>query len=173
MPYRYAKIVLLLSVALFFTIVVLNNAIFDYPSNYGFVEHVLSMDTLFSGETMAWRAFRNPAPGHPYWIYQVFYGSIIAWEASAGVLCAAAAVKLWMVREAPAREFNRAKKLAVYGLTLSMLQWFVAFITIGAEWFMMWESKVWNGQDAAFRMFTILGIILLFVSMKDEEIETG
>jgi predicted small integral membrane protein len=41
-----------------------------------------------------------------------------------------------------------------------MLQWFIAFLCVGAEWFLMWQSKLWNGQDAAFRMFTIEGIIL-------------
>ncbi len=25
----------------------------------------------------------------------------------------------------------------------------------------MWQSKEWNGQEAAFRMFTVVGIVLL------------
>jgi predicted small integral membrane protein len=40
--------------------------------------------------------------------------------------------------------------------------WLVAFLTVGAEWFLMWQSHIWNGQEAAFRMFTVVGIILLF-----------
>jgi hypothetical protein len=31
----------------------------------------------------------------------------------------------------------------------------------------MWQSKMWNGQDAAFRMFTVIGIILLFVAQPE------
>ena len=169
---RLCKIALLLSVGFFFLIVVTNNAVFDYSSNYGFVQHVLSMDTLFSGESMAWRALRDPTPAdNSYWFHHAFYWSIIVWEAAAGLLCTLAAVKMFKNRNASAKVFNAAKTLAVYGLTLSLLQWFTAFITIGAEWFLMWQSKGWNGQDAAFRMFAIFGIMLIFVVIKDEEIE--
>jgi predicted small integral membrane protein len=172
MPNRLCKIALLLAVVLFFLIVVLNNAIFDYPSNYGFVQHVLSMDTLFSGESQSWRAFRDPSPlDNSYWFHHAFYWSIIAWEAAAGALCLVGAMKMWTARSAPARAFNKAKALAVYGLTVSLLQWFTAFITVGGEWFLMWQSKGWNGQDAAARMFMILGIILILVLIKDDELE--
>jgi predicted small integral membrane protein len=32
----------------------------------------------------------------------------------------------------------------------------------------MWQSKTWNGQEAAFRMFTMMGISLLFLILGDE-----
>lgn len=170
--YRLAKIALLLASGFFLVIVVLNNAVFDYPSNYGFVQHVLGMDTLFSGESQTWRAFRDPTPAdNSYWLHHAFYWSIIAWEAAAGVLCTLGAAKLWQARKAGAKKFNAAKNFAVAGLTVTLLQWFTAFITVGGEWFLMWQSKSWNGQDAAFRMFAIFGIILLFVAMKDEELD--
>lgn len=169
---RIVKVSLLGAVAFFFLIVVLNNAVFDYPSNYGFVQHVLSMDTLFSGEAQRWRAFPDPTPeDNSYWLHHAFYWSIIAWEAAAGALCGVAAWKMAGRIKAPAKVFNAAKPLAIYGLGLSLLQWFTAFITVGAEWFLMWQSKGWNGQDAAGRMFMILGITLLFVAMRDEDIE--
>jgi predicted small integral membrane protein len=48
--------------------------------------------------------------------------------------------------------------------------WFVAFLSIGGEWFLMWQSKNWNGQDdAAFRMFTVVGIVLLLVALPERE----
>jgi predicted small integral membrane protein len=50
----------------------------------------------------------------------------------------------------PAATFNRAKTLAIAALTLGMLMWLVAFVTVGGEWFLMWQSRQWNGQDAAF-----------------------
>jgi predicted small integral membrane protein len=58
----------------------------------------------------------------------------------------------------------------VAGLTLNLLQWLVAFLTIGAEWFLMWQSKTWNGQEAAFRMFACVALVLLFVSRDDHEL---
>jgi predicted small integral membrane protein len=40
---------------------------------------------------------------------------------------------------------------------------------VGGEWFLMWQSKNWNGQDAAFRMFAVVGIVLLFLVQQDVE----
>jgi predicted small integral membrane protein len=54
-------------------------------------------------------------------------------------------------------------------LTLSMLMWLVAFLTIGAEWFLMWQSRAWNGQEAAFRMFAVVGLVLLIVVQPESE----
>jgi predicted small integral membrane protein len=169
---RHAKIALLGASTLFFLIVVLNNAVLDYRSNYEFVRHVLGMDSLFSGDAQVWRAFPDPTPAdNSYWLHHVFYWSIIAWEATAGALCGLGAWRLWKMRTAPAAAFQKAKNMAVYGLALTMLQWFTAFITVGAEWFLMWQSKTWNGQEAAGRMFFIFGIILIFVAMRDDEVE--
>lgn len=86
----------------------------------------------------------------------------------AGALCGWGAWKLWQSRSAPSAQFQQAKQFAIAGLTLSMLQWFVAFITVGGEWFLMWQSSTWNGQDAAFRMFGCLGIMLLFLNHRDD-----
>jgi predicted small integral membrane protein len=32
----------------------------------------------------------------------------------------------------------------------------------------MWQSKIWNGQDPAFRLFAFMGISLLFLNQSDE-----
>ena len=61
------------------------------------------------------------------------------------------------------------KRVAIIGLTVGLLQWLVAFLSVGGEWFLMWQSKNWNGQDAAFRMFTVVGIVLLFLAQQDME----
>jgi predicted small integral membrane protein len=41
--------------------------------------------------------------------------------------------------------------------------WLIAFLAVGGEWFMMWQSQVWNGQEAAFRNFVVVGLVLLFL----------
>ncbi len=41
----------------------------------------------------------------------------------------------------------------------------------GAEWFLMWQSQVWNGQTAATRMFTCVGLVLLIVKTQDVDPE--
>jgi predicted small integral membrane protein len=159
---RTAKILLLGAVALFYTIVVFNN-ITDYNSNYFFVYHVLSMDSTFPGNEAMWRAV------HSSFVYHSFYHSIIAWEALTALLSWTGAALLLRALKAPAAAFNLAKRIAVAALTLSLLMWLVAFLTVGAEWFLMWQSKTWNGQEAAFRMFTVVGIVLIFLVMPDVE----
>ena len=37
----------------------------------------------------------------------------------------------------------------------------------GGEWFLMWQSKMWNGQEEAFRMFTIVGVVFLVVVQRE------
>lgn len=160
---RLSKIALVASSALFLAIVVFNNLI-DYNSNFQFVKHVLNMSTTFPGNRLMGRAIDSPV------VHHVFYASIILWELAAAAILAAGALKLWRVRAAPAATWQAAKSLAAFGLTVSMLMWFLAFITVGGEWFVMWQSSTWNGQNAAFRMFAVLGLILLFLQQRDDEL---
>ena len=46
----------------------------------------------------------------------------------------------------------------------------LAFITIGGEWFLMWQSRIWNGQDTAFRMFTVEAMILALLFLPEPEL---
>jgi len=159
---RICKAALVAAVAFFVTLVVFNN-LTDYFSNYHFVEHVLSMDTTFPGNNGMWRAIRSADAD------TVFYWTIIGWEIVTGLLCWWGAVDLLRTLRAGSAVFNQAKNIAIAGLTISLLQWFVAFISVGGEWFLMWQSKIWNGQDAAFRMFTSIGIILILLIIPDGE----
>jgi predicted small integral membrane protein len=159
---RASKIALVFAVALFYTFVVLNN-VTDYDSNYQFVRHVLMMDSTFPGNHGMWRAQNQPA------LHTVFYVSIIAWEALTMALCLWGGFRMLKARRGTTAEFERAKSVAVAGLTLSLLMWLIAFLAVGGEWFLMWQSKSWNGQDAAFRMFTVVGIVLLLVAQRESE----
>jgi predicted small integral membrane protein len=47
--------------------------------------------------------------------------------------------------------------------------WLVAFLAIGGEWYEMWQSQTWNGQGEAFRMFVVVGLILLLLLQPDSE----
>ena len=162
MTIRISKILLLFAVALFYSIVVLNN-VTDYNSNYLFVYHVLDMDSTFPGNQEMWRAV------HSTFVYHAFYDSIICWEALTGILAWVGGAMMLRKLRSPAPEFNLAKRVPVVALTLSMLMWFVAFLIVGAEWFLMWQSKTWNGQEAAFRMFAVVGILLLYLVAPEVE----
>lgn len=160
MAVRISKCLLLASVALLYTLIVFNNTT-DYATNFQFVRHVLQMDTTLPGNHGMWRAIDSPA------IHTLFYLSIILWEAITGVLCWWAAIRMLRALRATASEFDRGRRLGIVALTLGMLMWFGAFIIVGGEWFLMWQSRIWNGQGVAFNNFAILGIVLLFLSMPD------
>jgi len=161
MSIRLSKIAFIAAIALFFTLVVFNNTT-DYYSNYFFVKHVLSMDTTFEGNNGMWRAMTNST------IHHIFYIGIILAEAVAAFLCWKGAIGLFKSRNDLAG-FKARKTPAIYGLTLGILIWFVGFIAIGGEWFLMWQSSKWNGIEAAFRIVTICGIALIYLLSSDGE----
>jgi len=159
---RLTKLLLLSAVALFYTLVVLNNTT-DFDSNYQFVQHVLRMDTTFPGNKLTWRALTSP-----FW-HLSFYFSIICWEMVTMILSWWGAMRLLGALRRPASEFNAATQIPMVALTLGMLMWMVAFLTVGAEWFLMWQSHAWNGQEAAFRMFVVLGTVMLIMMQPERE----
>lgn len=156
---RFSKVLLTWAVALFASLVVFNN-LTDYDSNYMFVKHVLEMDTTFPGNKAMWRAIDSP------FLHHAFYWLIIFAEAAVAVLCWAGGFRLYRSIHDASR-FNQAKGIAIAGLTCGIFLWFTGFITVGGEWFLMWQSKVWNGQEAAFRIVIILGIVLLYLIQHD------
>jgi predicted small integral membrane protein len=162
MTVRLAKISLILGVALFYVFVVFNN-LTDYNSNYQFIRHVLMMDSTFSSNNGMWRAINQPA------LHTIFYISIILWETVTMVLCFWGGVRLLRAIGDSAKGFREASNVAIAGLMLSLLMWLVAFLSVGGEWFLMWQSRAWNGQEAAFRMFTVVGIVLLLVVQREAE----
>ena len=163
MTTRLSKLLLVAAIALIYTLIVFNN-LTDYDSNYQFVHHVLAMDSTFPGNHGLWRALSSPT------LQTVFYLGIIAWESLTCILLWIATARLFKHHRANAATFNAAKGTAILALTLGALLWFVAFLSIGAEWFLMWQSKTWNGQEAAFRMFTCLVLVLLYLTRADEEL---
>ena len=161
---RGAKIALIFAVALFYSFVVLNN-VTDYDSNYQFTRHVLMMDSTFPANHGMWRAINSPV------IHTAFYVSIIAWESITMLLAWAGGFRLIRSFSAGAIEFHRSKSVAVLALAIALLMWLAAFLSVGGEWFLMWQSRAWNGQDAAFRMFTVIGIVLMLVALPDAEVQ--
>jgi predicted small integral membrane protein len=159
---RIAKILLVFAVAIYYSLVVFNNTT-DYGSNYQFVRHVLMMDSTFPGNRGMWRALNSPA-----W-HTAFYVLIIAWEMVTALLCWWGGLRLAETVRGTAPAFNRAKGVAIAALTLALLMWLVAFLSVGGEWFLMWQSKMWNGQDMPARMFAVIGIVLLFLAQPDTD----
>jgi predicted small integral membrane protein len=156
---RLAKIALLAAMALFFTCVAFSN-ITDYDSNWQFVRHVLSMDTTFSDSKLHWRAITDPA------IQEAGYWLIIATQLGTAAL-------LWLgtlglLASVGTDGFGRTKAPAIIGLTVGLLLYIVGFVTIGGEWFAMWQSTIWNGQQKAFEFITMIGAVLIVLLLPED-----
>lgn len=148
------------AVSLLAAVIVLNN-LQDYPTNYLYVQHVMSMDTTFPDNRLIGRAITSTR------LHTLAYWGLIATEFAIAVLCLLGSYRLLRAVAAPSPEFNQAKGVAIAGLTLAFLFWFVGFMVIGGEWFAMWQSEDWNGQQPAFRFIGCVGIVLLFVNSSD------
>jgi len=163
---RAAKVGVVAALALHASLVTFGN-LTDYGTNFAFVRHVMSMDTIFPDSTITWRAISNEM------LHSAAYALIIAAEAVVAVLCWIGAWRLLRALLAEARVFNQAKSFAVAGFALGLLLWQVGFITIAGEWFGMWMSQQWNGIESAFRIVAILLGGLIFVAMRDGELTAG
>jgi len=161
---RMAKTLLLAGIGIFYALVVFNN-LTDLDSNYQFVRHILVMDSTFPGNHGMYRALSSPI-----WDL-VFYFSIIAWEIATTILLWWGVAKLLNARQLTASKFNAAKRIPIMALTLSLLMWLVAFLAVGGEWFLMWQSHDWNGQEAAFRNFAVVALVLLVLLQPDTDLQ--
>jgi predicted small integral membrane protein len=158
---RLAKILLTTSLAAFAFIVAYDNGVY-YGSNYEFVRHVLSMDTTFPTNTLRTRAITNPA------LWNAAYVAIITTEALTALAFAKGAYDLLRNLRAPAQRFQAAKRFAIIGATIAFLLWFTGFMVIGGEYFSMWQSAIWNGQQAAFRFYVTVLLVLIVVLQPDQ-----
>jgi hypothetical protein len=49
------------------------------------------------------------------------------------------------------------------GLTMGFMLYAAGFVDIGGEWFAIWQSQIWNGQEKAFEFLTMISAILLIL----------
>jgi len=158
---RLSKVSLVLAVGLYVFLAAFNN-ITDYDSNYQFVVHVLKLDTPFPNNQGMSRAITSANIHYGIYIFITSMQVVIA------ALCWLGGLRLARVIHNAAC-FNKAKNVAILGLTLGIILWFTGFISIGGEWFLMWQSESWNGQQAAFRLAVLTGIVLVYLVQPDHE----
>ncbi|MFF7378794.1 DUF2165 domain-containing protein [Streptomyces massasporeus] len=143
-----AATLLTATIALYMALVAFGN-ITDFGTNQQFVRHVLAMDTTFKDEDLMWRAVTSQG------LQDAAYVAIIVWETLAALVLIFGS---WLWAR---RDDVRARRMSTYGLLMVMLLFGAGFIAIGGEWFSMWQSKSWNGLDAATRIFLFSGVVLL------------
>jgi predicted small integral membrane protein len=162
MTARYAKIAMVLSLGVMALLIAFTN-VTDYGGNYPFVSHVMSMDSTFRSPAVKYRAITDPR------LWALAYWLIIAGEAAAAGLFLWAGARMVAAREASAAAFQEAKGLVHLAAAAGFLVWFLGFMVIGGEWFLMWQSKQWNGQQPAFRFYMTILAVLIYVTQPDAE----
>ncbi|MGY5050351.1 DUF2165 domain-containing protein [Streptomyces sp. 900105755] len=153
-----AAAVLTGTVALYIALVAFGN-ITDFGTNQAFVQHVLAMDTTFKDDDLMWRAVTDKG------LENTAYVLIIVWETLAALVLIAG-TWLWARRDEV-----RARRVSTYGLLMLVLLFGAGFIGIGGEWFSMWQSKTWNGLDAATRVLVLTGLALVVVQLSPSDQE--
>ena len=154
-----SKSALVLATALLTSLVVFNN-VTDYESNFEFVSHVLSMDTTFPDNNGLWRRIESTL------VHHVAYVSIILVQCLIASLTWMGGLRMFRAR-ADRERFARSASHAVLGLSAGVILYVGGFLGIGGEWFLMWQSKIWNAQDAALRFALVFAIVLVFVAQED------
>jgi predicted small integral membrane protein len=147
-----------------YVLIVAFGNITDFGTNQAFVHHVLSMDTTNFGKpqgtdldpNVMWRAITSPV------IQNIAYVVLIAWEVATAVVLVVSVV-LW-IRER-GRGYRAARRLSSIGLLMLLLLFFGGFIVVGGEWFQMWTSTAWNGEDPAFHNSTLALLALVVIHL--------
>lgn len=141
-------------VAAYITLVAIGN-ITDFDSNQGFVKGVLGMKTTFNDEDLMWRSIDAT------WLQNAAYVGVIIWEVLCAVVCIWGTVLL--VKAFSTGAWGRARRVAGLGMLMILFLFGFGFITVGGEYFAMWQSDQWNGLSAAIRNFTLAGIPLILL----------
>ncbi len=158
---RASKILLISGIGCLAFVVAFNNVV-DYQSNFLFVQHVMSMDTVYPGNALKHRAMTEPL------LHSIAYAAIILCELVTAVLCLLGSLQLLKHINSDAEMFNQVKLLSILGLSSGFALWFFGFLVIGAEWFCMWQSLYWNGQESAFRFVVCIVLTLIYIVQDDQ-----
>lgn len=154
---RLGLLVITLSAGLWHLIISFSN-ITDYWTNFEFVKHVLSMDTIFPNSKLNYRSISQP------WVHHIFYWLIISLELIISFCFIKAFLKMLSSMKSSTDAFGEAKSSAFIGVAFGMILWFLSFTIIGAEWFGMWQSTQWNATATAkSNLLIMMGVYFLLL----------
>lgn len=137
------------------TLLIAFSNITDYATNFEFVKHVLSMDTIFENSTVKYRSITADGLHHAAYIF------IILLEITMAYFFTTSSIQMYLQLKGEKEQFNAAKKNAYIGIAIGLILWFIGFTVVGGEWFSMWQSADWNGLDPAGRLTTFFMLTYL------------
>jgi len=154
---RVIKTLLVAGMALFLTLAAFGNITMP-GGGFGAVQGALGMQTTFQPPNAMWRAIEAPA------LIWLTLGVIVALEIAGAVLCWIGAARLWAARGSAA-EFRSAAGMAHLGLGLTACLYFIGFLAIANEYFLMWQSQELNVLQDAFRNFASAVLISIWLTI--------
>ncbi len=160
---RLAKILCPAAIAFYMALVVFNN-VTDYWTNFAFVADVLDIEQVSPRSDIHWRAITSPV------LHHAGYVLIIVTELFIAALTFGGGFAMGRALKASAKQFEHAKAKAIAGLTLGFLLFEGGFVAVGGEWFGMWQSASYDAVPSAFRILVTMLGVLIFISLKDEEL---
>jgi predicted small integral membrane protein len=91
---------------------------------------------------------------------------VVASEFLAGLLAARGALAMWSARNAPAEEFNLAKKYALLGSGLGVVIWLGFFGVGGGAAFQMWQTAIGAASlEGAFQFSVSCAIVFIILQI--------
>lgn len=161
MEQRYIKVGLAVTVGLLAALWSINNLL-NWETARGAVAYALSQDNQ-SGYT----AHIVP-PVRSALAATVGLIAIIAAEAAAGSLAILGAWRMWSQRNAQSVAFEAAKRFAIIGAGIAVLNWFFGFLVIGGTLIMMGQAEGMEGAiRGAVAMATLSFLALIYLSMPE------
>lgn len=135
-------------VALYLLLVAFDN-VTNPASNWEFVKGVLSGDGTPDDDGFEWREI------HATWAGVVAYVAIIAGETLSGALLLWGGVR-GLKRRRSHTAWEHAQRPVFAGTLAGLLVFFLGFMVIGGNWFVMYLNDKWNGMDPAFQNTVML-----------------
>ncbi len=161
MEQRYIKLGLALTVGLLAGLWAINNLL-NWDTARGAVAYALSQDNQ-SG----YAAHMVP-PIKSSIAASIGLILIILTEATAGSLALFGALRMWSQRNAETVAFEAAKRFAILGAGIAVLNWFLGFLVIGGTVLMMGQAEGMEGAvRGAVAMATLSFLTLIYLSMPE------
>jgi len=160
--HRITKIILSISISLFFLFVGIDNLL-NFNANYQFVQHVLAMNSMqlwFDASTLEYRTVTNPT------IQLISYTIIIFAELLAGIFGLIGSII--MVKNINKADFSQGQAYFLFGGSVAIALWYLGFAVIDGEWFSMWANQ-WNGQMKAYTFATSILVSMIYVLIPTPE----
>lgn len=146
--------------ASYMTLVAFGN-ITDFGTNQAFVQNVFDMRTTFNDEDLMWRAIESDT------IANIAYIGIIVWETLTAIVLWWGVVRL--VAGFRDGDWHGGRRTASVGLLMMMILFAFGFITVGGEWFAMWQSSEWTGLDPALQNFILAGVAMILLHLPSRD----